>query len=584
MTSFAKQKWGEFSSGVEGVRGRLEFLRQITPLMRGDIFWASAAINVLLLAFPLVVLQVYDRILPNESLSTLTILSLGLVVALILDVFLKVARSYIAGWAGANFEHQVGQNGIEHLLKANLEDTENDPPGVHLDRLSGVDIVKDFYTSQASLVMVDMPFVIVFVGVLFAIAGWLALLPVFLLIVFPYIALGLGKDLRQSLEERQVWDNRRYSFIIEALNGIHTIKGQAMESLMERRYERIMEASAATGIRVSYLSNVTQNLGSIFGQVSIVAVVAIGSTMVFNGDLSIGGLAACTLLTSRSIQPVLRAMMVWSRFQSVQIAEENLDKFSTLTIPSQPSGASARDEAPLESIELDNVSFRYSDDSPFIIEKLSLKIDVGTVIGIRGANGSGKSTLLRLMMGALRPTSGRVLHNDVDIAAVGYSRQRKQIAYLPQKPVLFDGTILENITMFRNDELMDDALEISETLGLDKVVAKYADGFDTQIGATAHTSLPAGVAQRIAVARAVLGQPRLILFDEANASLDGASDTRIRDALKAMRKDAAIVIVSHRPSLLNIADERYDLADRVIWPADSFSEALRKGPEEDGND
>ncbi len=528
-----------------------------SPLLRRDVLGASLGVNLFSLALPMVVLQVYDRIIPNQATSTLLLLVLGMLVVLILDSVLKSARAYLAGWIGARFEHRIGMESVEKILRADPRAVEAEAPGRHLDRLAGVDLVRDFYSSQASIAIIDLPFVALFLGLFFYIAGSLVLLPLFLLVVFSLSAATLGRSLHKALSERSVWDDRRYSFIIETLSGIHTIKSMAMERLIERRYERLMQSCSTAGMKTVYFSGLAQSLGSSFSQITMVSVVAVGSLYVIDGRLSIGGLAACTLLAGRAVQPVIRALGLWTRFQSIQVAEEKLaelDKYAPRL------SAEAAGPEPFKQLQFERVSFRFSGEGRHLLQDMSLSVRPGEIIGIRGKNGSGKSTLLRLMMGALEPTLGRVLINGQDIAKTGSEKWRQDIAYLAQRPVLFDGSVMENITMFCDDQT-DEALAIAKTLGLDKVFARYPEGFDTQIGARAVSNLPGGVGQRVAAARALLRRPKLILFDEANAAMDNTGDNLLREALLLHQVNAAIVLISYRPSLLAIATSRFDLED-----------------------
>ena len=544
-------------------RAGLALINQGTPLLRKDVLVASFFINILLLAFPLVVLQVYDRILPNQAMGTLLLLVLGVAVALVLDAVLKTARAFIAGWAGAHFEHHVGLKSLEYLMSASADKFEVDPAGKHLDRLAGVDLVRDFYSSQASLVLVDLPFVIVFIAVLGYISGSLALVPVGLLVIFGFISLRIGVRLRRALAARTEWDDRRFSFIIEVLNGIHTVKSAAMEKLIERRYERLMQNVSDAGMQVAYLSGLAQNVGASFAQITMVAVVGIGSIYVVNGAISMGALAACMLLSGRTVQPMLRALGVWARFQAIRIAEVNLDELRQYKEEQTLIKPLAAD---LDTIRLRNVYFRYNEQSPFILRGINLEARPGEIIGIRGGNGSGKSTLMRMLMAAMTPTRGAVFYNDHNSKRTDLSHFRSQVGYLPQRPALLEGTVLENITMFRGEEYYDEALEIAERLGLDKVFARYPDGYDTVIGTSTHSSVPDGVAQRITIARALVGSPRFILFDEANSALDGPGDARIRGVLQYYKPRSAIVLVSYRPSLLSVADRRYELVQGALLP------------------
>jgi ATP-binding cassette subfamily C protein LapB len=538
-------------------------VNQGIPLLRTDVIVASFFINLLLLAFPLVVLQVYDRILPNQALGTLLLLMLGVIVALVLDAVLKTARAYVAGWAGAHFEHQVGLKSLEYLLSANADKFEEDPAGKHLDRMAGVDMVRDFYSSQASLVIVDLPFIIVFIAVLAYISGTLALVPVFLLVIFGAVALKIGARLKIALAERSIWDDRRYSFVIEVLTGIHTVKSCAMEKLIERRYEKLMTQASDSGLRVAYLSGLAQNVGSSFAQITMVAVVGAGSLYVVNGAISMGALAACMLLSGRTVQPVLRALAVWARFQAIRIAEVGLDELQTYK--DTQTRISPLNEN-LEEIKIRNLYYRYGPNSPYVLRGINLDVKPGEVVGIRGGNGSGKTSLLRLIMGSMAPTKGTVFYNNHNTRRTELRHFQDQIAYLPQKPVLLEGTVLENITMFRGEEYYDEALEIAERLGLDKVFQRYPDGFDTIIGASTHSSIPNGVGQRITIARALLGNPKFILFDEANSALDGPGDARIRGVMQYYKPKTGIIIITYRPSLLAIADRRYELKSGALLP------------------
>lgn len=535
------------------------------PLMRRDILGASLAANLFSLALPMLLLQVYDRILPNQAYSTLFLLVMGMGVVLVLDAIIKTARAQLAGWVGARFEHAVGTAGVRRLLEADRQDLERDAPGRQLDRLAGVDLIRDFYASQASIAIVDLPFVILFLALLAFIAGSLVFLPIVLLIVFSAVAVGVGERLHSAIEGRTVWDDRRYNFIIEVLGGIHTIKGLSMEQLFERRYERLMESCAGAGQRVSYLSGVAQGLGSTFSQLTMAAVVGVGSLYVIDGSISVGGLAACTLLAGRVVQPILRALGLWTRFQSIRVAEEKLAELEAF-IPHIKLDDQRRD--PVEQIELREAYFRYGGVGPHIIKKMSLKVARGEIVGIQGANGSGKTTILQLIMGAIPPEKGGFYINGEDVAVAGLSRWQREIAYLGQRPVLFDGTVMENITMFAEgrelESDLDEALEMARLMGLDKVFAAYPDGFDTKIGARGVSNLPGGIGQQVAIARALLRKPSLILFDEANTALDSTGDALVRNALLELRKTAAIVLVTYRPSLINISDRQYQIQDGTL--------------------
>ena len=538
------------------------------PMPGGPVLFASLIVNLFSLALPIVILQIYDRILPNEATDTLLALTAGLVLVLLLDGGFRTARAYVTGWNAARFEHILGCRAIDRLLSSHIDALERDPPGVHLDRLNAINTLRDFHAGQAKLLLVDLPFIALFLGLIYFIAGWLVLVPLAIFAVLGIVSALIGRLVRQALKERSLLDDRRYSFAIEILSGIHTIKLLAMESLMLRRYERLQESTAASSYDVTLLGNLAQSLGWSFSNLTIVAVGGAGAVLVMDGLVSIGGLAACTLLAGRSVQPVLRALGLWTQYQGIAIAKERLDQVFGLAPEAMPSVGGI---APVRGeIELDRLSFRYSDQAPLIYDQVSLKIRAGEVIGISGDSGGGKSTLLMLIMGVLKPTEGEIRIDDTDIATSDLYALRRQIAYMPQSAVLFQGTILENLTQFQGATTVDDALEAARLLGVDEAIRRLPEGYQTKVGDGAEMELPVGLRQGIGMARAIARRPRIILFDEANGGLDSAADACLKEALAALKGEATIIIVSHRPSLLALADRRFVIAESgLVQPGES---------------
>jgi len=530
----------------------------LMPIMRADILISSFFLNVLSLALPMVLLQVYDRIIPNVALQTLSLLIIGLAIVLILDVFLRTARSYLSGWAGAKYEHEMSCDAVEKLLRADLQALEKVSPGVHLDRLSSIDAVRDFYSSQAGLALVDLPFIFLFLGLLGYIGGALLVIPVILLLILVIVAFMLGVRLKENLKNDTLWEDRRYSFIIETLSGIHSIKSMAMENLMGRRYEKLMENCSKASYETIFLSDLSQGIGNIFSQITMVAVVSIGSILVINNEITMGALAASTLLAGRTVQPLLRALGIWTRFQHIQIAKEKLCHINDIPVERPNETTEVKT---VKTIEMKNFTFSYDENGKKILNDINLTLTHGDTIGIRGGNGSGKSTLLWALMGGLKPTSGEILINELSPAAFSTDSLRSRMAYLPQKPIMFSGTILDNLTMFRGDEYVDDALAVAEKLELNRILARMPDGYDTIIGDGAQGEIPTGIAQRITIARSLACKPDVILFDEANSGLDSQSDNDLQELINHLKGTATIILVSYRPSLLRIADRIYDLKE-----------------------
>jgi len=527
-----------------------------------DMVGASVFINILSLALPITLLQVYDRILPNSGKSTLVLLIMGVVTALFLELILRLARAHVSSWIGARFEHLSGCAAMQRMLYADMAAFERQGAGAQMERLSALNQLKEFYAGQAVLTVFDLPFAVLFLGIIAYLAGELVIVPVVLIVAFAITAQVYGLKLRGALKERQTADERRFNFIIEVLGGIHTVKSMAMETQMLRRYERLQEGCATATHRVTLDSSSSMSVGSFFSQMNLFLIVGFGATFVINGHLTIGGLAACTLLSGRAMQPLQKAVGIWARFQSVALARERVREIFSLPVV-QRNGLPALADFK-GGVELENVSFSYGgENSPKILTDVNIKIEPGEAIGITGGNASGKTTLLYTMMGALEATEGRVLFDGLDVRDIDLEKLRKQIAYLPQEGVLFNGTILENITMF-NEDLTDEAMEISALLGLDGVVAHMPMGFDSKVGDGATDSLPRGIKQRVAIARALLPRPRVVLMDEANTAMDSAGDAILRDVLARLRGHRTLIMVTHRPSMLNLCSRIYDLDDGVL--------------------
>lgn len=554
------------------------------PRLEPSVLWASFAINLLSLGLPIVILQVYDRILPNQAYETLAVLILSLCVVLLLDGFFRSARSYLTGWTAARFEHMTACRMVDRLLGSPLAAFESNPPGVHLDRLQSVDQLREFYAGQARLIMIDLPFVVLFLGLIWFIAGLLVLIPVVLLALLGVATWAIGRELKETLAQRRDLDDRRYSFIIEILNGIHTVKLLAMEALMQRRYERLQENGAATTYRTIVLSNLAQNLGGLLTNVIMATVAAVGATYVVAGNLTIGGLAACTLLSGRAVQPMLRALSLWTQIQSITLAKDRAQELFTL----EPE--TAEDAAPAAEISgafsLEDLRFAYEPGGTVQLDGIDLSVGAGEVIGITGDTGCGKTTLLMLIRSMFRPTSGRVLFDGVDATTMDPQSLRDQIGYLPQNAVLFQGTILENLAMFRGRRATESAMEASQQLQIHEAINRLPAGFETPVGTGSQDDLPAGLRQGIAMARALATKPKLLLFDDANSAFDSRSDARLKAVLQEIKGNATIVLVSHRPSLLSLADRIFLLQDGKLsrWqrppmtPTKTVQPATLSGP------
>ena len=535
-------------------------LKQISSLRESlvDIFLSSFCLNILGLVLPLSLLHTYDRILPNKSTGTMTLLLLSVMAALLLETILNYCRSFITGWIGARFEHRAACLGVERMLSTSLHEFEKEGAGIHLERVNALGTVRDFYAGQALLAVFDLPFCIVYLLLVGFLGGWTMVVPLALLAAFIYCANVAGGKLRKALAERTVSDDRRFNFLIEMLDGIHSVKAMSLEPQMVRRYERLQEACAQGNYDVALEGANALGISSFFNQATAIAVAAVGSIFVMRGEMTTGALAACSMLAGRALVPIQKSLGVWTRFQTFVLAHDRIEELFAL--PTESHGHLPPMPRAKGGLTLKHVSFRFSEKSPLVVDDLSLEVAEGECIGIVGNNGSGKSTLLALMQGALQPGSGQVLVDGVDVNSYDPASVREQIAHLPQTGVLFHGTILENLTMFR-PALKEQALDTAAMLGLDDVVSTMPMGYETLVGAGANDPLPRGIRQRIVIARGLIDNPRYVLFDEANTSVDGVGDNLLRLWLERTKGKRTLVLVTPRPSLLKLADRVFNFQD-----------------------
>lgn len=516
---------------------------------RTDLLIATAAANLLGLALPLALLWVYDRILPAAAAVTLPLLLLLAGGAVLAELLLSLLRVRVGAWAAARQEHQAACAGMAQLLQANLGRFDRHGLTHHLERLRALTLLRDLRGVRPALVLADLPFAALFLALVAVIGGPLAWWPALAILILSAVVWWLRRRLAAAVAADGAQDGRRRSFLLEALRGIGTIKALGMERLMLRSYERLNENCARAEHRVEMLGVEAASLAATAAQLTTIAIVVSGSIRVMDGGLSLGALAACALLASRAMQPVQDALAVWAGLQAQETAERRADDLSVLppdrdpALPAMPRGPG--------SVSFRGVGFRYALDAPLVLSEIDLDIAPGSVVGLVGQPGSGKTTLLWLMMGLLAPSDGRVYLNGRNPRRFHADSLRTNVAYLGPEAALFDGTILENITMFR-DARRTDALRAAEQVDLAGLTGRLPHGLDTRIAPHAADTLPRGLARRLALARALVDEPGLLL-------LDGAVGVAEERAIERLRGDRTIVLTAREPALLPRVDHLWML-------------------------
>lgn len=544
---------------------------------RPDVLTASVAINILTLALPFVILQIYDRILPNVAYSTLAFLIVGLVTITLVDVVLKICRAAILSAAGSRFEHQVGVDAFSNVLHADLEAYEKQPAAHYMEGFRALSQVREFHSGQTAELTADLPFAVLFVGLIWIIAGSLVLVPIFVLCLFGLATWFMSRDLKGAMEGRTECDERRSNFLIETLDGIHTVKSMAMERSMLRRYERLESQSAIAVRDLTKVHGQSLSAGYFFSQLAVVSTVVIGATYVVGSNLTMGGLAACTMLTGRSLRPVLRGMSFWNNLQGQQIARGRAEELYNIE---QETQVETPQRGTIDgTIDLKDITLSYDDDQPPVLDHINLTIKQGELIGIVGETGCGKTSLLRLINGTLSPTEGSIDIDGKPLVSFEPSNLRRQIGYLPDGGALFEGTLLDNVASFRSGEAKSRAIAVMRFLGLDDYITSLPEGLETKISGTHADRVPEGIKQRLVLARALVDAPEILLFDNANNGLDATSDNKLQAAISELKGTRTIVLACRRPSYLKLCDRLYELRDGTLHPyklSNPFQDAKAK--------
>ena len=538
-----------------------EFVRE--PSVPVAVKFASFSVNLLALALPLSIMQVYDRIIPNHSSATLAYLFLGLTLVIAIDYVLKTSRSALLSWHATQFGEKVENEAVSRFLRAPNGAFERDPAAVNVSRYAAAAALADYHSGQARLVAIDLPFVGIALIVMTIVGGTMVLVPAVLFFFFAALAIGRARAFRKILDARTAQDNRKYDFIAEVLAGIHTVKVMAMEPQMQRRFERLQQAVAETTMASILTGQANQTSALVYGSVSQLIVVAIGGSQVINDHLTMGALACCTMLSGQILQPLLRAISLWTERESVdhRRAEVRL----LLDLPSVEVAPAEHAADVMGDIEFEKVTFRYDAAADFALGVVDLSIRAGTIIGVKGEDGSGRTTLLKLIQGDIEPASGRVTIGGVPTMDANFPAIRSRIAYVGAAPVIFSGTIMENLTIF-SPEKRDFARKMSQLLGLEATINVLPDGYETMLGRGMGEDLPMSIAQQVNIVRALTNRPRVLALDEANMLLDAIAEPALIRALQTLRGHLTVMIVTHRPSLLALCDRLMIVEDgHAAW-------------------
>ena len=547
------------------------------PLYR-DVLIAALLANVFALGVPLFTMNVYDRVVPNLAFDTLWVLAVGLVLVLVADLVFRVMRSHFVDLAGSRADVKLSAFIMERVLGMRMEQRPASA-GSFASNLRAFESVRDFIGSASVVAFIDLPFALIFMVVI----GWISwpmLIPLVLgaATMLAY-ALAVQGRMHGLTETTYRAGAQRNATLIEGLVGFETVKSLAAEAPLQRKWEQSAALLARVGAQLRLLSSTSANVSSFVQQLINLGIVMVGVYLIGDRHLTVGGLVACTMLAGRAMGPVGQVAGLLVQYHTAATALTSLDEMMARETE-RPQDAGFISRGRLKgAIEFRDVGFTYPGQSAPSLRHVSFSIKPGEKVALLGRIGSGKTTLEKLILGLYRPTEGAVLVDGVDLRQIDPAELRRQIGCVPQDVMLFYGSLRENITLGAPLAEHADIVKAAEAGGILPLVNQHPSGFDMLVGERGE-SLSGGQRQGVAIARAVINDPPILLLDEPTSSMDFSSEEDIKRRLADIGRDKTLVLVSHRTSML-------DLVDRIIvmdggrimadGPKEQVIAALRQG-------
>ncbi|HEX9446806.1 MAG TPA: type I secretion system permease/ATPase [Dongiaceae bacterium] len=557
--------------------GILWFLRAVYKYrsVLGQVLLASFFLQLFGLISPLFFQVVVDKVLVHRGVSTLDVLLIGLVAVSVFETVLGALRTYVFSHTTNRIDVELGARLFRHLIALPLAYFGVRRVGDSVARVRELENIRQFITGSALTLVIDLVFTVVFLAVMAWYSLWLTAIVVISLPIYAGVSALATPIFRQRLDEKFRRGAENQAFLVETVTGIETLKAMAVEPQMQRRWEEQLAGYVAASFTVSNLGNYASNIIQFTAKLVTAGVLFFGAKSVMDGQMTVGELVAFNMLAGRVAQPVLRLAQVWQDFHQARLSIERLGDI--LNTPPEPASSASRGALPAirGAISFDALRFRYRLDGQEILKGISLEIPAGQTIGIVGASGSGKSTLTKLVQRLYVPESGRVMIDGIDLALVDPAWLRRQIGVVLQENVLFNRTVRENIALADPGMPMELVVQAAKLAGAHDFILQLPEGYDTLIGERGGT-LSGGQRQRIAIARALVGNPRILIFDEATSALDYESEQAIQQNMQQICHGRTVLIIAHRLSTVRSCHRIITVEQGRIVEDGSHDELIRQ--------
>lgn len=517
-----------------------------------DVLIASLLINIFAIAAPLFTRLVYDKVVPNLAFETLWVLAAGIFIVFGFDLLLKLMRSYFIDVAGKKSDILISSKLFSKVMGIRMESR---PPsvGAFARHLQEFESIREFFTSATIASLIDLPFALLFLVIIWLMAGNLVIIPIVGVVILIIYSLLIQGPLRKTIDEGSRLASQKYANLIESLAGLETVKIFGAQSQYQYRWEEAVAHMANWNIKSKRITDGIQNTAGFVQQSSNIGMIILGVYLIAEGELTMGGLIAATMLSSRAIGPLVQLSLLSTRYNQAKSSMTIIEQ--VMAMPDEQEEGKRYIHRPIihGKIELDRVTFHYPDSPMASIRDLSLTIEPGEKVAIIGRIGSGKTTLERLIMGLYQPTEGHVRIDETDIAQLHHVDVRRNIGCVPQDCALFYGSIRDNITLGR--PLVDDrdVMDAANRAGVTVFTQQDPAGLERQVG-EGGLLLSGGQRQAVAIARAFLARPPILIMDEPTSSMDNRSELHIKTQLKQLKESETLLLITHKTSMLDVVD------------------------------
>ena len=511
-----------------------------------DVFIASLIIQLIGLATPLFTQVVIDKVVVHQTQSTLIVIAVGMLIFMVFSSAMTWLRQYLVLHTGNRIDAVLGTKVFGHLLKLPLPYFEHRSTGVLVARMQGVENIRQFVSGAAATLVLDFPFLLIFLGVMFWYSWQLSLISLGVLSLIAMISFLVTPAFREKLNHQFMLGARNQAFVTEYVSGMSTVKSLQMEPVLEKRYGDYLASYLAAGFSTRQLSNTYNVIANALEQAMTLAILVVGALLVMKNDgFTIGRLVAFQMFAGRMSQPMLRLVGLWQEFQQANIAVKRLGDIMDMPcepyalIPTRAQGETGG------VIELKDLSFRYSQQHPFLYRNLNFTFKAGHLSLLMGPSGCGKSTLAKLLQGFYFPTDGQIRIDGRDIRHMSANELRSIFGVVPQETVLFSGTIYENLNHANPHATFKDIVTACRQAEIHDVIEALPQGYQTEIGEHG-VGLSGGQRQRIAIARALLKRPRVLIFDEATSNLDQQTAEHFAATVNQLKGRVSMIFITHQ--------------------------------------